>query len=260
MLTGPEWAKLVHPDDWQKVRAAWLSAVETGTLYEVELRIRRGDGVYRWHLVRALPIRGGDGAIEQWIGTNTDIEDQKAALQAYAELNATLEKRVAESLAERKVFSDVIDGSTAAVTALDLDFRILAINKANIDAFERVFGKRPRVGDVFLDLFGDLQEHVAQQRDIWQRALGGEEFTRSLSSHLMPKGIRVNAVAPGPVWTPLNPADKDAPEVAHFGEDTPMGRPAQPEEIAPAYVFLASPQTGSYITGEILPIIGGYHN
>jgi NAD(P)-dependent dehydrogenase (short-subunit alcohol dehydrogenase family) len=72
------------------------------------------------------------------------------------------------------------------------------------------------------------------------------------------KGIRVNAVAPGPVWTPLNPADKQAEQVAKFGARTEMKRPAQPEEIAPAFVFLASPQTSSYITGEILPIIGGY--
>ena len=87
---------------------------------------------------------------------------------------------------------------------------------------------------------------------------GIHAFTRSLATHLIKKGIRVNAVAPGPVWTPLNPADKQAPDVAQFGAQTPMKRPAQPEEIAPAYVFLASPQCSSYITGEILPIIGGY--
>lgn len=89
---------------------------------------------------------------------------------------------------------------------------------------------------------------------------GIHAFTRSLAGHLIPEGIRVNAVAPGPVWTPLNPSDKAAEDVADFGKETPMKRPAQPEEIAPAYVFLASSHCSSYITGEILPIIGGYDN
>lgn len=87
---------------------------------------------------------------------------------------------------------------------------------------------------------------------------GIHAFTKALSGNLMPKGIRVNAVAPGPVWTPLNPSDKTAEDVSEFGANTPMKRPAQPEEIAPAYVFLASPQCSSYITGEVLPIVGGY--
>ncbi len=87
---------------------------------------------------------------------------------------------------------------------------------------------------------------------------GIHAFTRSLGSHLVSKGIRVNAVAPGPVWTPLNPSDKEIVDIAEFGAKTPMKRPAQPEEIAPAFVFLASPQCSSYITGEILPVIGGY--
>lgn len=87
---------------------------------------------------------------------------------------------------------------------------------------------------------------------------GVHAFARSLGAHLAPRAIRVNVVAPGPVWTPLNPADQPPEKVARFGAQTVMKRPAQPEEIAPAFVFLASPQMSSYITGEILPIIGGY--
>jgi NAD(P)-dependent dehydrogenase (short-subunit alcohol dehydrogenase family) len=82
-------------------------------------------------------------------------------------------------------------------------------------------------------------------------------FTLSLASNLLERGIRVNCVAPGPVWTPLNPADKGAEDVAEFGQDSDMGRPAQPEEISPAYVFLASPVTASYISGVVLPVMGG---
>lgn len=81
-------------------------------------------------------------------------------------------------------------------------------------------------------------------------------FTKSLASQLLDKGIRVNAVAPGPVWTPLNPADRPADKVAEFGSQSDLKRAAQPEEIAPAYVFLASPCCSSYITGIVLPVTG----
>ena len=81
-------------------------------------------------------------------------------------------------------------------------------------------------------------------------------FTMSLASNLMDKGIRVNAIAPGPVWTPLNPADAPAEKVAEFGKRTDMKRPAQPEELSPAYVFLASPVCSSYISGIVLPVTG----
>jgi NAD(P)-dependent dehydrogenase (short-subunit alcohol dehydrogenase family) len=84
-------------------------------------------------------------------------------------------------------------------------------------------------------------------------------FTKSLASNLLERGIRVNAVAPGPVWTPLNPADQTAVKVSKFGQDSDMGRPAQPEEISPAYVFLASPACASYVNGVVLPVMGGPH-
>jgi NAD(P)-dependent dehydrogenase (short-subunit alcohol dehydrogenase family) len=84
-------------------------------------------------------------------------------------------------------------------------------------------------------------------------------FTKALAQSLIQRQIRVNAVAPGPVWTPLNPADAGLPpeNVAKFGQKNPMGRPAQPEELAPAYVFLASNADSSYITGTILQVMGG---
>ncbi|HZT61051.1 MAG TPA: SDR family oxidoreductase [Pyrinomonadaceae bacterium] len=82
-------------------------------------------------------------------------------------------------------------------------------------------------------------------------------FTKSLAQNLVERKIRVNCVAPGPVWTPLNPSDKSPEKVSEFGSDTPMKRPAQPEEMAPAYVYFASEADSSYVTGEVLTLLGG---
>jgi NAD(P)-dependent dehydrogenase (short-subunit alcohol dehydrogenase family) len=82
-------------------------------------------------------------------------------------------------------------------------------------------------------------------------------FTKSLAQNLVEKKIRVNCVAPGPVWTPLNIADKPPEKAAEHGKETPMERPAQPEEVAPAFVFFASEADSSYITGEVLTLLGG---
>ncbi|SER84419.1 hypothetical protein SAMN05443377_11355 [Propionibacterium cyclohexanicum] len=82
-------------------------------------------------------------------------------------------------------------------------------------------------------------------------------FTKALAAQLAPKGIRVNAVAPGPIWTPLQPSGGQPNEkLAHFGSQTPLGRSGQPAELAPAYVFLASPES-SYVAGETLAVTGG---
>ena len=82
-------------------------------------------------------------------------------------------------------------------------------------------------------------------------------ITVNLAEQLGPRGIRVNAVAPGPIWTPLQPATRTAEEVARFGSDSPLGRAGQPAEVAPAFVFLASEHTASYISGSILGVTGG---
>ena len=81
-------------------------------------------------------------------------------------------------------------------------------------------------------------------------------FTRSLAGAVVDRGIRVNAVAPGPIWTPLIPASFDEEKVSKFGENVPMGRPGQPDELAPSYVFLACSDS-SYMTGQVLHPNGG---
>ena len=82
-------------------------------------------------------------------------------------------------------------------------------------------------------------------------------FTKSLAQNLADRHIRVNCVAPGPIWTPLQPVSKPPEEVAEHGQDTPMKRPGQPEEVAPAFVFFASEGDSSYISGEVLTVLGG---
>ena len=82
-------------------------------------------------------------------------------------------------------------------------------------------------------------------------------FTKALAQNVVEKGIRVNCIAPGPVWTPLNVVDKSAEKVAKHGAEVPMKRAAQPEELTPAYVYFASEADSSYISGEVLSVLGG---
>jgi PAS domain S-box-containing protein len=100
-LDGDAWIGVVHPQDQATALAAWRTALRDGGTYEIAFRLRRADGAHRWHIARAVPIRGGDGAITRWIGTNTDIQEQRQALADLARLNTTLEERVAERTRER---------------------------------------------------------------------------------------------------------------------------------------------------------------
>ena len=95
-LHGEGWSSLVHPDDLSTVTELWRAALESGTPYEAQFRIRSANDTYRWHLARAFPTRGGPDASIRWVGSNTDIEDQKVAAQTLADINATLEQRVSE--------------------------------------------------------------------------------------------------------------------------------------------------------------------
>lgn len=100
-LDGNHWASIIHPDDTAMVQATWSESVSNGTEYEAEFRIRRHDGAFRWHLVRGVPMRDASGQAIRWIGSNTDIEEQKATGQALATLNATLEEQISTRTAER---------------------------------------------------------------------------------------------------------------------------------------------------------------
>ncbi len=107
-LAGVNWAQIVHPDDLADVAAAWQKSLEAGEPYETQFRIRRHDGVYRWHIVRAVPFRN-DGTILRWIGTNTDIEDQVSAAQSVNDAHAHLSLMV-ESAADYAIISIDKDG------------------------------------------------------------------------------------------------------------------------------------------------------
>jgi PAS domain S-box-containing protein len=100
-LSAVGWTQLVHPEDLDAAAAAWSQALATGSSYEIEFRIRRADGDYRWHLVRALPIHDANGAVVRWVGTNTDVEQQRSDREALRQLNAHLERRVDERTRER---------------------------------------------------------------------------------------------------------------------------------------------------------------
>ena len=126
-LGGGDWVRIVHPDDLPEAAMRWGAALASGRTYETEFRLRRHDGLYRWHISRAVPVRGPSGAITRWIGTNTDIQDQKSAAEALALQNETLERRVAERTAERdRLWRNAQD--LMAIT--DTEGTILAVNDA----------------------------------------------------------------------------------------------------------------------------------
>jgi PAS domain S-box-containing protein len=100
-LDGDQWSRIVHPDDLPGAVAVWTQAIANGKAYEVEFRLRRADGAFRWFLARAVPARDDKGEIIRWIGTNTDVHDHKLIAGELAELNATLAERVEEKTRER---------------------------------------------------------------------------------------------------------------------------------------------------------------
>ncbi len=145
---------------------------------------RKGFDEQTWFTFSYSPVRDESGAVAgmfcavsettQRILVERALRESEGRLRA---LNETLEQRVAEALAERKIFADLFEGTDAFVQVADMDYRWLAINRAASEEFERILGVRPRVGDSMLDALADQPEHRAAAQAIWCRALAGEEFT-----------------------------------------------------------------------------------
>jgi len=158
-LDGDGWAGIIHPDDMHVVSQRWAEAIAGGSRYEVEFRIRRHDGDWRWHLVRAVPMRDQDGQVIRWIGSNTDIEEQKSTAQAVLTLNATLEEQISTRTAERDRIWRL---SKDIMLVADFNGLLSAVNPA----FTSTLGWREQdvIGTSLLDLVhpDDVQSTVQQ--------------------------------------------------------------------------------------------------
>jgi PAS domain S-box-containing protein len=157
-LDGQGWAAMVHPDDIAAAGARWAEALASGTAYETEFRLRRSDGQYRWHIGRAAPIRSADGSITRWIGSNTDIAEQKTNAEALAHLNQYLEREVAERTADRNRIWQL---STDVMLAAQLSGVMNAVNPAWTALLG--WGGGELVGHNFLEFVHDDDKPIALQ-------------------------------------------------------------------------------------------------
>src|SRR6187431_390639 len=145
---------------------------------------RKGYDEQTWFTFSYSPVRDESGRVAGMfcaVSETTQRVVAESALRAsegrLRELAETLERRVAESLAERSLLAEIVEATRAFVQVADVEYRWLALNRAAADEFERIFGVRPKVGASMLDLLADQPEHQAALKAVWSRALGGEEFT-----------------------------------------------------------------------------------
>ncbi len=173
-LDGAGWIRMVHADDLDRAAGRWQSALREQTVYETEFRLRRSDGRVRWHIARAMPIRDADGVLSRWIGTNTDIEDQKAAAQQLARLNETLEQQVADRTADRDRMWRL---STDLMLVAAFDTSVVAVNPAWTATLG--WSEADVVGQSFMGLVHP-DDHVATLAEIGK--LGGGLTTFSFEN------------------------------------------------------------------------------
>jgi PAS domain S-box-containing protein len=174
---GYAWQDLVHPDDRERVMADWRRCVQTGAAHHIEYRLRDHSGIHRWVLARGQAERDAAESITRWYGTYTDIEDIVQARSVLQRSRDELELEVAARTGERNLLATLVETTDVMVMAVDLDYKILAINKANADEFEKIYGMRARVGDNLLGLFEGHPDLLADVKAAWSRGVAGEEVT-----------------------------------------------------------------------------------
>jgi PAS domain S-box-containing protein len=173
---GQAWAEQVHPEDRAAALGVWARALKTGEPFQSEYRLRRRSGDYRWVLGGGKPERNAQGCVTRWYGAYTDIDDIVQARTLMQRSHDELEAQVRRRTGERNLLATLVERTDVMVIALDAGYRILAINRATIDEFERVFGPRPKVGDNLLGLLAGQPEQQAAVQAAWVRALAGEEY------------------------------------------------------------------------------------
>lgn len=219
---------------------------------------------------------GADIAMNYLPAERSDAEETRRAVESHGRKCFALEgdltdPKVCEDLVERTVQNfgklDILVSNAAHQNRKSLedltDDELERTFQTNIFAYMRLARaslRHLKPGGVIIATSSETGIFGSKALPDYSATKGAiNAFTKTLSMQLLDKGIRVNAVAPGPVWTPLNPSDAGMTpdKVAQFGSQSPMKRPAQPEELAPAYVFLASNADSSYITGTVLQVMGG---
>jgi len=169
----------LHPQDRELISGAFAAALDPArrALYDVEYRtIGKEDGVVRWVAAKGRAIFDANDQCVRVIGTAIDITARKRAESHLRELNETLERRVMEALAEQRILANVFERTDALILVVDMHYRLLAINKAGADDFERLYGLRPKVGESLLELLQDRPSHRADVKAAWDRALSGQTY------------------------------------------------------------------------------------
>jgi PAS domain S-box-containing protein len=174
---GDGWCGLVHPEDREQAWSAWRLAIDSGLPYRLEHRLWHRLGGYRWVLASATPERDDDGFVNRWYGTYTDIEDIVQARRVLQRSRDLLELEVIARTGERNFLATLVETTDVMVMAVDFAYNITAINKANADEFDRVYGVRATVGENLLRLLPDRPDELHPIKVAWSRALTGEEFT-----------------------------------------------------------------------------------